>query len=214
MDCLQHDKVLEELESAIEDGSVSYSIQDDFKDVQFDDLELKDLMWTFIESDCTEQHVIKFLMGKGLDIERGLRNGSIPLVYAVGRGKFGAVEALLQTGVCTTYDDVFLNATRILNGKMVRLLVKYGADVNTTDDVYGTALHMVATKAVISDHMSCLTLFLEAGAKEVLAEVQLESGAETVTPSQYIEKKFKDDKELEVALGKALDLLSSYKVDS
>lgn len=188
---------------------------EDFEDVEFDGEELEQLIWDFVENDCDEDDVVKFLIEKGLDLGDVSCDDETPLVRAVGRGKFGAVEALLKAGANPTNNDhVFDNAACFANGSMVRLLIKYGADVNAGSEREGTILHMIASKAVAVNHMTCLTLVLEAGAKERLAvgDGIEDCFQEEMTPTQLIRKKHGGDAAKAEALKKAVDLLELYRV--
>lgn len=205
-----------DLREGIKFGGASCLLEDweDFEE-EFDDEELEQFIWDFVESDCDEEDVVKFLVEQGLDLDNESCDDSTPLARAIGRSRFGAVDALLKAGASPTNDHyVFVEAACFLNGSMVRLLIKHGADVNASSERDGTALHMVATKAVALNDMTCLTLFLEAGAKERSAvgdgmELCFE---EEMTPTQYIQKAHGADAAQAEALGRAVSLLASYRM--
>lgn len=91
----------EELDEAIEyHNCFDPELLEDMKDVEFDDNELEELLSTFVSNDCPREEVLKFLVGKGLDIDyTECFNGDSPFGWAVDCAMFEAVEALLKAGV-------------------------------------------------------------------------------------------------------------------
>lgn len=92
-----------------------------------------------------------------------------PVEVANSHGCLGAAEALLKAGAKPN-DSVFRQALR--NGRMAKVLIENGADDNVGLKMDGNALHYAAVKAVVLDNLTCLKLFLEAGAKERFVEVK------------------------------------------
>ena len=179
-------------------------------DFEFEEEELHELIYIFIESDCEDVMVVKFLVNEGLEsCEFGYET---PLVSAIQAGKFGAVEALLKeiTVHSHEWDNIFGEALCFKNGSMMELLIEYGADVNADSESEGTVLHRAAVKAVALDDLTCLKLFLEAGAKERMVEGSDFVSIEALTPTQYIQKEFGEDGDKVGALERAVDLLYEY----
>ena len=83
-------------------------------------------------------------------------------------------------------------------------MIEYGADTDsdTDSESEGTALHRAAVRAVARDDLSCLKIFLKAGAREV--------SKKALTPTQYIQKQFGGDASKVDALERAVDLLYEY----
>lgn len=189
-------KMKEELNEAIgKDDIVVSELLEGMEGVEFERGELEELIWTFVSSDCSQEEVVMFLVENGLEIHDLSCDGESALVWAVDHAKFGAVEALLKVDAdqSNEWDEVFKRALCFKNGSMVSLLLKYGADVNVDSDMEGTALYYAAVKAVCLNDLTCLKLFLEAGAKERLAEVEGRTFTSAwLTPTQYIQRDFGD----------------------
>lgn len=202
-------------------GTAWYFIKD-FEHAHFEEKELEELFWLFIHADYGhEERVVRFLTDKGLDIDGLSWDFGTPLIYAIEGGKPRVVEALLKAGVKPHIPghDVFFAAVDCKDGCMVKVLIKHGADVNIESDTDGTALHYTAVKAVALDDLTCLKLFLEAGAKERSVQGDTLVSEEKLTPTQYIQTCYGEDGWGECkhgvcksdALERAVNLLASYR---
>lgn len=201
------------LNKLFREGIAEYYLKD-FEHAQFEEGELEELLWTFIHADCGhEEEVVRFLAVKGLHIDGCRCETESPLVRAINVGKIRAVKALLKAGVEPNNpgDEVFYHAIAFKDGCMVQVLIEHGADVNVDSDLEGTALHYTAVKAVALDNLTCLKLFLEAGAKERSVQGDTLVSNEELSPTQYIQKEFGGNAAKAGALERAVNLLASYR---
>ena len=106
-----------------------------------------------------------------------------PLEKSLGDGNMVAVGALLRAGVNLNlyWDELCIHACGFKCGKMVKLLIEHGYDVNLDSEMEGTALHWVAFQSVLKDDTRILEMFMKAGAKERVVNGGL-------TPSQSIKE--------------------------
>ena len=200
----------EDLKERIQEDDVMMDLLEEMGDVEFDEEELLQLICSVVENDCGDDEVVKFLVEKGLELDgRHCDGDESPLAWAVAYSKFNAVEALLRAGA-EPYEMVFRHALCNKPGNMVKLLIKYDADVNIDLDMDGTVLHYAAVKAVFLDDLTCLRLFLEAGAKERCVEVEGRTFTEALTPTQYIQRDLGEDGDKVGAVERAVDLLYEY----
>lgn len=203
---------LRELEEGLMHGHLRYDLLEEMENFKFEGEELEGLIWTFVNSDYHDDEVVRFLVDKGLGVDQETCEDETPLARAIGHDYLRAARALLKAGATpnNSWNHVFSHALFSNNVSAVRLLIEYGADVNIGEDKYrhGTALHDAAFKAVEFDDLTCLKLFLEAGAKERAVNVE----DEVQTPTQYIQKEYtyggKDDKVDAVKC--VVDLLYEY----
>lgn len=117
--------------------------------------------------------IINFLVSKGADIKVRDSSGLSALIYAIRSENLQNVKAVLRHGadthIVTKYDGGVLNEAVVLrkeNAEMVRLLLQYGAPVNTRDSQGHTPL----LDAVRQGRFESMKLLLSRGADVLLAD--------------------------------------------
>lgn len=148
------------------------------------------------------------IVKKGIDLDEDFLNVTggyefTPFVQAIINADYDVVEFLVKLGSPLNNDfrEVLFHALWYNDkGRMVKLLIQYGADVNIDSDLEGTALHFAANRAVLYGDTTDLKLFLGAGARERSSNgddwrYEGWSRKDYLTPTEYIQKTFEGDSE-------------------